>query len=434
MTETRRKLHIFDLNDDCLISVLSFLKYEDIFTLQVVHSRFNAAIAANLPQLEIEITRNNLKQVEDFFKIFGRMVKILATEWLTMPVVQEVITRYCNVENVNIKARIKFNHGEGECSWNLLRRLKSLELYYVHPSTEERFHRILDAIDNIEHLDIMFDNDYHVSPFLTKLSMFRHLKTLNIGHMGCEVMEFPKVNSLKTLHIRSLLYCEDIPLITYFPNIEDLTAHLFLKLVPNVFVNQLNELTNLKRLTLSMWGYKTESFSLLEHLANKNTLEHLELTMLSTSNEMGEEVETFEGDDTYRMVAILSRFTKVKSLHLRTAFEFNCGLLIDLVKPLTELRCLVLNGNEVLDLTLLQKEQLILELVGLARNLNKIQLRTEFEWEISARYCRLLYRKLVEAKANKGNETMLTVRICVKNLTKPLHIQRFKSVILSVEG
>lgn len=143
----------------------------------------------------------------------------------------------------------------------------------------------------------------------------------------------PKVESLKTLFIST-------PMIACFPNVEDLV--LTVRTEPRSLAS-LKGLPKLKKLGLHLdESADTELYSLLEHLVNQNTLERLDLGLRCVRDKAGRMLD-FQKD--HKIIDLLGGLTKLRSLKLKTWWPFQFRL-VDLVRSLSELRSLVIDGFE----------------------------------------------------------------------------------------
>lgn len=434
----KNRSNILDLNDDCLIKVLSFLEFEDIFNLHKAHQRFNAAIAANLKDVVIQIRDDNCQRMESFLRKFGgkmKRIQLFMEAECNSRQIEALITKYCNKGNIEHCSVIQFhiNVPFFENNSNLFRSLRSLKLSQIDLDND-LFHRILDTAAHMADLDLEFFAFANgMSHFLMKLSSCRHLRSLrfycsrilNDDKVECA----PRLNSLQTLCM--YLFTEQTWILAHFPNVKNLTLSIswpgHYSLIP------LTELTSLKRLDLQM-GQVTDAdlYSLLQHLAVRNTLEHLTLGVRTVYNGRRTEVD-YKND--FAIVDILSRCTRLESLVLQTPWEFKFRIL-NLVQPLTRLRCLNVDGQELQSLDLMEIQRWVCEMVSSATKLNRIQLKIHHKPRIADETHHQFYEKVSLTRSNQANNTLLKVQVDdhSRRTGDNSYIQTNKWVILDIVG
>lgn len=181
-----RKLHILNLNEDCLISIFKYLKFEDFLILYKINSRFNNAIGASLAYHKTEIVftdDSNLEQMENFLKLFGKQVKKLNVDSENYQVI-EMVNKYCTAGNVKF-AKLCPTDGLGllNTNNNFFKSLKSLKFNCGSASDDELLYQILDTLNQIEYFELSCYVE--VTDFvhcISKLSVLP-LKTLDIRYL-----------------------------------------------------------------------------------------------------------------------------------------------------------------------------------------------------------------------------------------------------------
>lgn len=229
MDKTTPALQIIDLVDDCLKEIVRFLSFDDILKFRTI-PRFNAAIAANVASLDVNITDNNVVQAKGFLKKFEESVKKIDIDiGSRQNEAKELLTNYCNAGNVShckFSFDFELNQNVVDANLNLFNSLQSLELNgCLNRIPTDLLFRILDAMTKIERLKLI---DISVPgngfQFLAALQShelkslhFHFPKNLSDG----EVMHLPRFDSVERLYI--ILEYEKTFFPALFPNVEDLT-------------------------------------------------------------------------------------------------------------------------------------------------------------------------------------------------------------------
>lgn len=430
-------LHIFDLNDDCLIKVVSFLDSNDILKLHKVHSRFNGIIVANLHDLEVEITSKNVKQMKGFLRKFGGKVKKM-TCWMgtcRQREIEELIETFCNggnVEHCSLHNEFVMNSDFLMKKLSFFKSLKSLRMIKACVNGD-LLYQMLDTMDRIQHLEVDSITSLRTHSFpelMAKLQLLQ-LKSLRVNRSDLVTYHdwehSPKVESLKTLAVKLGIY--QLPFAMCFPNMDDLT----LNALRGYSLNSLKSLTSLKRLRLKInTVQEKELYSLLQHMANRNALQHLTLDLRRVYKGAVTEMD-YEND--LQVIDILSRLTNLKSLILQTPWRLNSRLL-DLVQSLTALRSLAINGDELVSFGVPEIERLVCEMASSAKSLRKIRFELNFKDCITNEEYHQFYENISIARAKQENKALLKVRILDfyrHPSAKTLYIEQNKLVILDVK-
>lgn len=417
-----RELNIFDLNDDCLIKIIEYLDFNDILNLSKINLRFNEAIGASLTKTAVNISNENLGEMEVFLKIFGGQVKhmdILGIEPSNQAQVKELIRKYCNIGKVEHCTLNGLNIKEDflETNINFFKSLKTLIMPEQANIETPIFYRILDTMTNIKYLDVNFSQCVRrdVPTLLSKL-VAHQLETLYLLNMSNvtenDINNSPKLNSLNELATDQVLF------LMCFPNIKKL-QFLFFERPSSIFsLSPILDLLHLKELSLFSLHEKPELYSLLSQLADRNALESLTLCLLNTDNDEFTYNAFIDFEANFDIIHVLSRFTKLKSLNLQANWQLYFRLFY-LVEQLPELCHLNIGEHERTFKDMLSINGLICGIIGVAKSLNSLYVRmpdlcNEFNSDIFHQF----YKSFSNIRENQSNKALLKVRL-YKNKEEP---------------
>lgn len=430
--ETAPDLHIFDLNDDCLERIVSFVEFKDMLVLQEVHRRFHTAISANVMYHEIEIASVNFNQMRNFLVKFGEKVRKIAVSIPIGNEIKELMSKYCNtakVQGCKFKGPCCIDEDFIEINCIFFKALKSLELNRVGLSSQV-LHRILDTTTSLEHFSLNDVEAIDSLPHLLSKFQLLQLKSLFLFYvypLTIETGNLPKVDSLKSLTV--VVDAKVVPIVTCFPNLENLSFQ-YEDMLETYSMEPVIRFANLKRLELKLFEIAEEElYSLLKHMANQITLDELVLDVWRVHDEI---YGSLHYQDYDRIIDALSRFVNLKSLVLRTKWRFGLRL-VNLMKPLIKLRCLTIGVYELDFLELTGIEQLVCEIVKSAKNLSKISLQAELLDQPSDDDYHRFYQKLFMTNAKLTDKRVFTVQIADQMRTNGcLYIERKNAMILEV--
>lgn len=448
------KVKLIDLDTSCLIRILKYLNYDDLYNLNQTHSSFNAAIEHVVSTkkflfcipavytdewiVDYEKSLEKMQQINNFLKVFGRDIQYLNIEFNCKSdkfyvslcnLFETAIECYCSNGNVkhctfgNFNLRTEFVNDSGK----FFKSMESLQIGNV--VDEMDFYRIMDLVVLQGNLKMftaeeqMLCSDTHT--VFQKIAA-SHLETCiidcesswqNIDVSSMSPHSKPNL-TLKHLELRRLSYDLRI-LVKYFPNIEQLNYWVE-KNPPDPIL----QLTKLKKLSLDF--YMDECFehvSFFQQLGKRNQLESLKLTILIDSI-------FIDNRKKEQFIVALCKMTTLKSLKLHMDFAVT-NYLVKIGRSLKGLKKFDFTIH-IPDANNKQKSEMMQALLDFIKS-SKALCTLKLWWNFD--HLQKFYDELVLIRQIRSHNAVLNVHLLpwvCKSITATPEQQKFVKIISEV--
>lgn len=408
LNTTKKKLHIFDLDEYSITAICEFLKFDDLRRLFKASRNFASAIGNALRSKDADIWLTiddafdpNEKDMRLFLEVLASKIRNVR---IRVPAerYETIIRVYFAGGNVRkcVFDRGVYSHISNEfVAANIVffRSLKLLKIYNCEVDTRS-LDAILDAITGIEtfEIDLRWSRLNDV-PLLKLLST--PITDLNLEQLenldGIEIDDLPINTTVKELHLS--VDPQKINLLRHFTAVQRLELHY------DEFFSTPIDMVNLKSICLYFnnvpcIGMENFIYTLVRQ--NRNTLKRFDL-FADFEDRVPIEV------DRDRVVKYLCKLQNLYELRLPCAFV---GYMEHFTTHFKELRYLSLHsgkGNYVR-----QKDDFELDLIALVVEAKKLSYVYVLEpYEANMDFYSELYDKLVRAREEQGLENHLYIEI-----------------------
>lgn len=413
----KRNLHIFELNDFCLIEICKYLNLEDYLRLYKTHSIFHKYIAGALLSQCITIDKRIMEKythwkIEEFFKIFGIHINGLCLQNCDL-LYWETIVQHCstgNLKNCEIHGGEFVEMLQQE---NLMKiffgQLKTLVLQNTNIGVTTFKTLISYNSGELKELIVCHNDTNHgrnvdnQPTVIQNADLMQRIILLDLEKLQLKcpfTLSKEEVDGLPTsLTVNDLVLSklcgENISIIQHFPQIERLNLNNF-RMYNELVTETILGLKNLKYLTLDGFNWSSEAeqraeFQLLLYkLAKVNRLEKL---VLFVDEEVFSEA----------VFSNICKMTNLKTLRLL----MNCQAIkpylpniAQCLKKLREFKFLYSFAVKYVEF-----ESIVCGFIEIAENMRVLHLRMPpfFDWYTK------VYAKLTKIREKQNNTNVLIV-------------------------